>query len=242
VVVLSPHLDDAVLSLGALLSAHVRSGGRVRVVTVFAGRPDAVGAAGEWDRSAGFSIEGQAARARRAEDRAACARLGLEARHIDAADEQYPDRLGADALWERLAPALRGADELLLPGYPLRNDDHAAVTGLVLTRTDPAQLVRLWLEEPYALRERAPSPHRWGDLRWGAPGTARTEALAKVRAVRCYGSQLPLLAPGRLSPPSRAGAAVTVAQLGALAVSRGEWTTAAVPALNLTERSRVQRR
>jgi LmbE family N-acetylglucosaminyl deacetylase len=223
VAVLSPHLDDAVLSLGAVLSAHVRRGGHARVVTVFAGRPGSSAPAGEWDRSAGFTVEGPAVRVRRAEDLAALGVLGVAHRHLDVPDEQYPGRSGDDVLWELVQPTLEGAQEVLLPGFPLRNADHAAVTGLVLRRAVPSQVVRLYLEEPYALRERAPAVDPWaGQVRWAGLASARSDAVAKARAVRCYASQLPLLAPGRLRPPSRAGGLAVQAQLWRAARTRGE--------------------
>src|SRR5690242_11145568 len=76
VVVISPHLDDAVLSLGAALSWAARHGARVTVLTVLAGRPDSSTPAGEWDAGSGFGTEGEAATARREEDERACEVLG----------------------------------------------------------------------------------------------------------------------------------------------------------------------
>ncbi len=231
VAVVSPHLDDGVLSLGATLAAHVRGGGTATVVTPFAGDPSSRVLAGEWDASAGFATQGSASRGRRDEDEAACRRVGAAPVHLAGADEQYPHSLDDDALWAGLHRALDGCDEVLLPGFPLHNADHLAATLLVLRRCDPGLPVRLYLEEPYALRERAPAADRWAGLaRWGSlPVTAR-DLVAKAGAVRCYASQLPLLAPGRLSPPSRLGALVTQGQLLRAARARGEGLTPRLPA------------
>ncbi|HEV3227404.1 MAG TPA: PIG-L family deacetylase, partial [Acidimicrobiales bacterium] len=76
VVVLSPHLDDAVLSLGATIAASVRAGASVRVVTVFSGDPTSTRAASRWEVQCGFSSAAEAARTRRDEDTVACGRIG----------------------------------------------------------------------------------------------------------------------------------------------------------------------
>jgi LmbE family N-acetylglucosaminyl deacetylase len=49
VAVVSPHLDDAALSLGAAIAALTRSGRTVRVVTPFAGDPSSDAPANGWE-------------------------------------------------------------------------------------------------------------------------------------------------------------------------------------------------
>ena len=65
VVVVSPHLDDAVLSLGGAISRASRAGAHVTVLTVLAGDSDSSEPAGSWDRRAGFETEADATRGRR---------------------------------------------------------------------------------------------------------------------------------------------------------------------------------
>ena len=89
VAVLSPHLDDAVLSLGAAIARAVREGATVTIVTVFAGDVDSALPASNWDRLAGFATEGEAAAARRVEDATACALLGAEPRPLPFPDYPY---------------------------------------------------------------------------------------------------------------------------------------------------------
>src|SRR3712207_8859213 len=72
VAVVSPHLDDAVLSLGASMHAAARRGARVEAVTVLAGDPASTTPADDSNRRAGFATAGEAARLRREEDRRAC--------------------------------------------------------------------------------------------------------------------------------------------------------------------------
>src|SRR5947208_5655387 len=76
VVVLSPHLDDAVFSLGAWLHHEARVGATLRILTVLANDPSVDRPAGSWDAECGFSSAAAAALARREEDRRACAIVG----------------------------------------------------------------------------------------------------------------------------------------------------------------------
>jgi LmbE family N-acetylglucosaminyl deacetylase len=81
-VVLSPHLDDGVLSCGGRLAATAEGGGRALVVTLFAGDDPVApvnSLAGELRRVWNLP-PGEVIAARRAEDLEACRRLGVEAR------------------------------------------------------------------------------------------------------------------------------------------------------------------
>ncbi|MGZ4358262.1 MAG: PIG-L deacetylase family protein [Gaiellaceae bacterium] len=148
-VVLSPHLDDAALSVGATIARASREGRRVKVVTVLAGDPATDAPAGEWDRRCGFSSAGEAVRARRAEDEAACEILGAEPIWLPYGDEQHGRGAGDDEVWQGLAPIVADAHVVLVPGYPLEHADHAWLTVLVLERFSLAP-VALYVEQPYA--------------------------------------------------------------------------------------------
>src|SRR2546430_16941660 len=74
VVVVSPHLDDAVLSLGGAISRASRAGAHVTVLTVLAGGPDSSEPAGSWHRRPGLEAEPGAPRARLGADRQGCVR------------------------------------------------------------------------------------------------------------------------------------------------------------------------
>ena len=86
VVVVSPHLDDAAISLGAAIAFAARHGA---VLTIFAGDPESEAPAGGWDKRGGFGTEGDAARARREEDSMAFALLGAGVTWLPFGDEQY---------------------------------------------------------------------------------------------------------------------------------------------------------
>ena len=185
IVVVSPHSDDGVLSVGASMARWARSGRRVELLTVFALDPASEAATGGWDRRAGFATEGEAARARRQEDARACSILGVTPRWLAFGSTDY-DRHGeegdvATAVFEAVA----GAGVVLVPGSPLTHPDHAWLSTLTLERLDTIRVVR-YAEQPYTLREDA-KPFR-------AARVGATDRLAKWRAIRSYRSQLPLLA------------------------------------------------
>ena len=235
-VVLSPHCDDAVLSVGAILARHTRSGGRATVVTVLSNDPTSTLPASSWDAQAGFSTHGEAAVARAREDALACSAVGADSVHLGAHDEQYRRGYDADVLWADIAPRLHQADEIWLPGYPLVHRDHRLVAELVVSRMDPAQQVRLYLEEPYARRLRrgdVPKPTWQSDTMWSGLRATAPEAGRKVRALTHYWSQIELLSGARGVYDPRG--AYLLVQIWRAARSRGEWVSAPLPAGRLAE-------
>jgi LmbE family N-acetylglucosaminyl deacetylase len=200
VVVVSPHLDDAILSLGAAISHASRHGAQVTIATVFAGDPDSDEPAGEWDRRAGFATAGEAARARREEDARACALVGATPVWLPFGDLQYADG-GGDAIVASVAAAA-GGEPLLLPGFPLIHDDHRRIRRL-LDEPLARQIAGVYTEQPYAAAWTGapfagptpapgltPEPEAWRPLRAGLRDRRR-----KLAAVAAYASQLPLLGP-----------------------------------------------
>jgi LmbE family N-acetylglucosaminyl deacetylase len=198
IVVLSPHLDDAIFSLGATISAASRSGIRPHVVTVFAGDPDSHEPAGWWDRATGFATFGEAVRERRHEDRRACTLVGATHTWLPFVDAQYAPERDEDAVWNALVSATNGAQAVLVPGFPLVHTDHEWLTRLVLRRTFPGRpLVGLYVEQPYAWR-RGEKPRRHEALAdlvedpppWRRSKGSTGDRRAKRRAIQAYSSQL----------------------------------------------------
>lgn len=170
VVVVSPHFDDAVLSVaGHLLRWR---DGPAAVVTVFGGEPDDGVPASEWDRLCGFDSPVTAARVRGREDRAACAALGVDALHLPHPDDPYrPPGAPLDDLVDLLAAALHPGARVLVPAGIGGNPGHVQVRDAIaggLPRLRGAE-VRLYAELPYASTaaewgtERA-GPHCWPDV------------------------------------------------------------------------------
>lgn len=201
VVIVSPHLDDAVLSVGAFIAEASRTGARVTVLTVFAGAPEGNAAAGDWDRAAGFRTTGEAIRARREEDARACRIVGAHPVWLPHVES---DGVADETLWPEVRDALADADVVLVPGYPLTHPDHVAVARLVLGRIRGADgrapRLGLYVEEPYAAwAGRPPSvPDSLrdlvaGDVTWTTVRGAGVDRRNKRRAGRAYRSQLRLL-------------------------------------------------
>lgn len=81
-VAISPHLDDAVLSIGGVLD-------QARVVTVFAGVPPEWSWPSPFDSASGFERSHIAVHCRRLEDLAALASLDCQPVHLEHLDGQY---------------------------------------------------------------------------------------------------------------------------------------------------------
>ena len=126
IAVVSPHLDDAVLSCGQMLAAHRGS----RVVTVFSGGPARVWRLPAWDRSSGiFSPGDNVMRVRRGEDDDALAVLGALPERLGLWDSQYRDRPRWTSRVVR-RPAPRGpADDVIVDAVADRLHELVASLG-----------------------------------------------------------------------------------------------------------------
>jgi hypothetical protein len=168
-------LDDAALSLGGAIATATRAGAEVTVVSVFANDPDSPGPAGVWDSACGFHSAGEAARRRREEDRRACTLLGATPLWLPFSDFEYPQEEDDDEVWDAVADATKGADVILIPGFPLVAPDHARLARLLMNRPLPNGRVAVYVEQPYA---------SWGLIsrgkRIGAQGLTVRKSLGNV--------------------------------------------------------------
>lgn len=203
VVVVSPHSDDAIMSLGATIAWAVQAGAKVDVLTVFSLIPSSNAPTGPWDAKAGFVTEGQAATARREEDRRACSVLGANPRWLDFGAEPYERRGSDDDIGSAVEAATQGADLVLIPGFPLVHPDHSYLSELLLRRGLSGRRTVLYAEQPYAFTHRATpfgsavapalEPLIGAEISWTRIRTERAHRQAKLKAVRCYRTQLRLL-------------------------------------------------
>ncbi len=196
IIVLSPHLDDAVLSLGATIAASVRAGADVSILTVFAGDPASSEPAGAWDRRVGFRDAGEAIRVRRDEDRVACTLLGVRPIWLPFPDEQYRAGDWEEPVMTAIADAVVGADALLVPGFPLLNDDHRWLSHLVASAS-PVEQLGLYVEQPYAAWywtfPEPSTPRALGlsaPVAWKPVHSGRRDRRRKRAATRAYASQV----------------------------------------------------
>ncbi len=210
IAVISPHMDDAVLSLGATINAAAALGTHVEVVTVFAGDPASDRPPGPWDRRCGFVSEGDAVRGRRHEDGVACSLIGATPKWLPFGDKQYMHFGCRTTVVDTVATAVRDFDVLLMPGFPLMNPDHAWLSRELLSRPWPGKRIGLYAEQPYCyfLRRKFPvldlADALRGILMKGRPNWFRLtipvdHRVAKNQAVVAYRSQLRCLGLGRFS-------------------------------------------
>jgi LmbE family N-acetylglucosaminyl deacetylase len=195
IAILSPHLDDAVYSLGAAIGESVRAGAHVSIITVFAGDPYSTRPASPWDRQSGFRLAGEAARARREEDRCACALLRASPVWLPF-DDEHGQPVEDDEVWSSIRDAVGQADAVLLPGFPLTHRDHLRLARIMLARRLAAPRIGLYVEQPYAAvrgaRPRVPTalaPLADHAYDWRALDSRAVARWRKVRAWRAYRSQ-----------------------------------------------------
>lgn len=192
--VVSPHLDDAVLSVGQVLAG---SPGGV-VVTVFAGVPDGDVLA-PYDRACGFTSSRQAMTQRRAEDERALRLLEARPGHLDFLAHDYggPDRDGDEAVVAGLAAAIAEARPCAVLGPAgILHPDHERVARLwpLAARRAGAEAVYAYEELPYRVRSPRRAARVVADLE-AVRGARRAtlpagEAGRKAWAMLAYVSQL----------------------------------------------------
>lgn len=203
--VISPHLDDAVLSLGGWLSARSEIG--ASVVTVFAGLPDRTSQRGlltPFDEGTGFDSSIQAVTRRKEEDARAMGQLRAQFTHLHYLDGQYLESAGETRdqdhgyLVLELKTLCFNADQIAVP-LGLAHPDHRhlaracreAFSGRELLIYEELPAATLWPEE----RRIARKP--WIEAGWDMfPAEITVVKWRKRMAVECYASQthLPELA------------------------------------------------
>jgi hypothetical protein len=168
-VILSPHLDDAVLSCW-----HVLTGpGEVSVINVFAGVPIDLEAPAWWDEYTGATDSADRVRERIAEDSRALALAGRTATNLGFLDEQYRDGE------QPLAPISEQIERLLSPGARVfapaafaDHTDHALVRAAALELRASGFAVTLYADLPHA------TVQGWPGWVTGKRGTAARDLAA----------------------------------------------------------------
>lgn len=198
VVVVSPHLDDAVLGCAQLMAAHPGT----TVVTVFTGRPHPYpDPPTEWDATCGFASGDDVLAAREAEDVAALATLGAAPVWLGFVEHQYLPRaewLGGAALVEELEAALRRAEPtaVVVP-FGLGNPDHDASHEAAMAVRDRFPEPAWFCYEDMGYKH-IPGLLAWRIARlfvrgvWPTPAAlpVGSDPAVKRAAVACYPSQL----------------------------------------------------
>jgi LmbE family N-acetylglucosaminyl deacetylase len=200
VVIVSPHLDDAVLGCANFMAAHP---GAV-VLTVFAGNPYAypTNPMRKWDVQSGFAPGDDVMEARRHEDDAALDVLDATPVHLEFVEHTYnagDQPVAPEVLVEVLVPALTAlSPTLVLAPFGLANPDHDVThRACMLARDHFGGDVSWWCYEdsgykhiPGMLAWRVSSLFR--RRIWPTPVCPTTDVteLRKKAAIACYPSQL----------------------------------------------------
>jgi LmbE family N-acetylglucosaminyl deacetylase len=200
IVIVSPHLDDAVLGCANFMAAHPG----VVVVTVFAGNPAVypTDPMRQWDVQSGFVAGDDVMEVRRHEDAAALNLLDASAVHLEFIEHTYNpgDRpVAPDMLVDALAPALAALDPtLVLAPFGLANPDHdTAHRACMLARERLDDDVSFWLYEDSGYKH-IPGMLAWRVSTlfrrrlWPTPVCPVTDVseTRKQAAIACYPTQL----------------------------------------------------
>ena len=146
-VILSPHLDDAVLSCWHVLTQP----GDVEVITVFAGVPVALSAPAWWDLYTGAVDSGERVRERIEEDRRALALAGRTSMNLGFLDEQYRDNeQRLSSVTEQIEALLSPRTRIYAPAAFANHADHALVRAAALVLRDAGFPVSLYADLPHA--------------------------------------------------------------------------------------------
>lgn len=149
-VIISPHPDDAVYSLGGCL------GGRcgVRVLTVCSGLPDLGAAPTNYDLLTKSDDPYKRMAARIDEDRAACETMGWSVDHLGYLDSPYRDTAhDVEAMEGDILDALpQGAFTLLVPAGIGSHPDHVTVRDVAISALPKINCdeVYVYADYPYA--------------------------------------------------------------------------------------------
>ena len=213
-IVLSPHLDDAALSIGGTIARFTAAREPALVLTIAAGSPppDAIPSplAAALHRAWGVTAHGAVARRRR-EDEAAMAILGAEAQRLDQLDAIYrlPARydteaalLGEPAAEDRLEIELAGQLAPILAASPRAlvlaplavggHVDHRIVHRVAIDLARRGRDVGFYEDLPYAMKPSAVELRRAAIGRDLAPETFDITATLdrKIAAILAYTSQI----------------------------------------------------
>lgn len=146
-VILSPHPDDAVLSLWHLLTGP----GEVAVLNVFGGSPDGHRGDGWWDRLTRADDSVERVRERHAEDREALALAGRTPTNVGFLDGQYRgEEQPVEAFVNAISAAAPDNALLLAPAALDAHRDHLLVRAAALAVRESGRPVALYADIPHA--------------------------------------------------------------------------------------------
>ncbi len=192
--VLSPHLDDAVFACAQLIA---RSADTV-LVTLLAGAPSSDVALSDWDRAAGFQNTQQALTQRREEDRRALEMLDATPLWLDFVGSRHGEPPSVVGLAETIMHILQQQQPatVMLPAGLYDADHVLAHQAALLARSHHPELDWLLYEDtfyrrlPSQLHQRLISLIHFGIDATPVSFDTHAHDEHKRQAVQCYASQL----------------------------------------------------
>lgn len=191
--IVSPHLDDACLSVGQVMAGRPD----MTVCTVFAGVPQDSGQRTSYDRDSGFHTAARAVTRRRAEDKGALHILNARPVWLEFADHQYGEPADEADIVAALADVVgKIRPKLLIGPLGLAHPDHHTVRR-AYERLVVAAGVEAWIYEDLPARvlwpEEVPEALAWWTTAGHKPeldfvGTGPLDR--KQKALARYSSQL----------------------------------------------------
>jgi LmbE family N-acetylglucosaminyl deacetylase len=193
--VISPHIDDAVLSCEALLK-YARD---VHVLTIFGGDAPIGAPMLEWDLECGFSVGINVMEARRKEDTQALTKLGATPLWSEELQEGYRTE---PADLDRLTTLITDTIDTTSPSHfmfplGLKHHDHllVAAAGAAAARARPVPTSFVYAERPYSSAKPRIVSKRLSELSASGAEFAKERLPRGVRrgdrsAILCYPTQL----------------------------------------------------
>lgn len=190
ILLVSPHLDDAILSAGRFMADRTNN----VVVTVFAGNPpDADNVHTPYDKNCGFGDAASAMFARREENDRATALLHATAINLEFVDDQYGQPVEINEITTMLQLIVDNNEyDFILGPLGLGHPDHIRVSNAVrMLQVDVP--IYLWEDLPLRIVEPELVPKRLSDI--GLSYSYKVDLPAgdiarKIRALSCYESQI----------------------------------------------------
>ncbi|MGY6159834.1 PIG-L deacetylase family protein [Paraburkholderia strydomiana] len=182
--VVSPHLDDAVLSCGLLLAANPSA----IVCTVFTAPPPE-NMSTDWDRQSGFTDAFEAMQTRKQEDIRALQKLGAQPVHLSFCDAQYLLTPSPDDLTGALRRTLNehSPENVFFP-LGIFHSDHTLVSDACLALIDvmPDTAFHAYEDVPYRQRQEAVSERIEELTKRGYALSPTTDVRAPVNAFSAH--------------------------------------------------------
>lgn len=206
-IVVSPHFDDAVFSVGNILSQIKRP---IKIITVCGGCPPNEVSLSSWDERCNFSSGKHAAIGRQTEDQNACHYLGVDSEHLLFADFPYSGEKSKTQIINEFKELLTNSQEVWAPIGIGNNPDHIVTRDAVLELALQGNFaLALYADAPYASARgwNTPDDKRDKNFQWAHSFDAvsekgftlapphisflnQDEMSRKLTAVACYKSQL----------------------------------------------------